>query len=38
VVKLNSGATQTYKTDTEPDYAVGDAVIVSGEAVYKRLQ
>jgi outer membrane lipoprotein SlyB len=38
VVKLNSGATQTFKLDAEPDFKVGDAVIVSGDAVYKKLQ
>lgn len=38
VVKLNSGTTQTFKLDAEPDFKVGDAVKVSGESVYKKLQ
>lgn len=38
VVKLNNGTAKTLKLDVEPDYKVGDAVIVSGDAVYKKLQ
>lgn len=38
VVKLNNGTQKTFKLDTEPDYKAGDAVIVSGDAVYKKLQ
>lgn len=38
VVKLNSGAAKTFKLDAEPDFKAGDAVIVSGDSVYKKLQ
>lgn len=38
VVKLNNGTAKTIKLDAEPDYKAGDAVIVSGDAIYKKLQ
>lgn len=38
IVKLNNGDKKTFKLDVEPEYQVGDAVIVSGDAVYKKLQ
>lgn len=38
VVKLNNGTLKTIKLDAEPEYKVGEAVIVSGDAVYKKLQ